>query len=66
MSAPAPGSEHPQQVVVVGPDGRPVGTMPMPQGGPDDDGGSAAGLAEMVEQPAKVMRIGSMVKQLLV
>jgi len=64
MSAPAPGSEHPQQVVVVGPDGRPVGTMPMPQGG-DDDGGPAAGLAEMVEQPAKVMRIGTMIKQLL-
>ena len=65
MSAPGPGSEHPQQVVVVGPDGRPVGTMPMPQGLPDDDGGPAAGLAEMVEQPAKVMRIGTMIKQLL-
>jgi hypothetical protein len=61
----APGNEHPQQVFVVGPDGRPVGTMPMPQGGPDDDGGPAAGLAEMVEQPAKVMRIGTMIKQLL-
>src|SRR4051794_18626579 len=61
----APGNEHPQQVVVVGPDGRPVGTMPMPQGGPDDDGGPAAGLAEMDEQPAKVMRIGTMIKQLL-
>jgi len=65
MSAPAPGSEHPQQVVVVGPDGRPVGTMPMPHGAVEDDGGPAAGLAEMVEQPAKVMRIGTMIKQLL-
>jgi hypothetical protein len=68
MSAPGPDSEHPQQVVVVGPDGRPVGTMPMPQGiGPatdsDDDG--PAGLSDMVEQPAKVMRIGTMIKQLL-
>ena len=30
MTAPGTGSERPQQVVVVGPDGRPVGTMPMP------------------------------------
>ena len=65
MSAPGIGNEHPQQVVVVGPDGRPVGTMPGPQGGQYDDGGPAAGLAEMVEQPAKVMRIGTMIKQLL-
>jgi hypothetical protein len=66
MSAPGTGNEHPQQVVVVGPDGRPVGTMPVPQdGGQDDDGGGAAGLTEMVEQPAKVMRIGTMIKQLL-
>ena len=61
----APGNEHPQQVVVVGPDGRPVGTMPMPQGAPAEDGGPVGGLAEMVEQPAKVMRIGTMIKQLL-
>src|SRR5919107_4250385 len=63
----APGNEHAQQVVVVGPDGRPVGTMPMPmpQGAPEEDGGPAGGLAEMVEQPAKVMRIGTMIKQLL-
>src|SRR5687767_10865360 len=65
MSASGTGHEHPQQVVVVGPDGRPVGTMPMPHGGPDEDGGPAAGLSEMVEQPAKVMRIGTMIKQLL-
>jgi len=32
----------------------------------DDDGdGSAARVAEMVEQPAKVMRIGNMIRQLL-
>jgi hypothetical protein len=65
MSAPGIGNEHPQQVVVVGPDGRPVGTMPMPPGGTGEDGGPAGGLAEMVEQPAKVMRIGTMIKQLL-
>ena len=66
MTAPSNGSERPQQVVVVGPDGRPVGTMPMPvQGLEDDDGQDAASVADMVEQPAKVMRIGTMIKQLL-
>ncbi len=53
--------------VVVGPDGLPVvedggemADMPDEQNGEDP-----AGVAEMVEQPAKVMRIGSMIKQLL-
>jgi hypothetical protein len=62
----APGPERQQQVVVVGPDGRPVGTMPMPSGGQEeetDDGGMT--VAAMVEEPAKVMRIGTMIKQLL-
>ena len=48
-------------VVVVGPDGRPVGTVEV--------GGEAVTEAEdpsrLIEQPAKVMRIGSMIKQLL-
>ena len=66
MTAPGNGSERPQQVVVVGPDGRPVGAMPMPQS-PQDDGGDGGGMSvgDMVEQPAKVMRIGTMIKQLL-
>ena len=70
MSAPGPGSERPQQVVVVGPDGRPVGTMPMPQvaggdgAGPEGPEGVSA-VNGMVEEPAKVMRIGTMIKQLL-
>ncbi|MEX5719797.1 bacterial proteasome activator family protein [Geodermatophilus maliterrae] len=63
MTAPGNGSERPQQVVVVGPDGRPVGAMPAGAGGEDGDG--THGLSEMVEQPAKVMRIGTMIKQLL-
>jgi hypothetical protein len=64
MTAPGNGSQRPQQVVVVGADGQPVGTMTMPQGTDGDpDGGLAVG--EMVEQPAKVMRIGTMIKQLL-
>jgi hypothetical protein len=62
MTAPGSG-ERPQQVVVVGPDGQPVGALPMPHG--PDDGDGAGGLGEMVEQPAKVMRIGTMIKQLL-
>jgi len=50
------------QVVVVGPDGIAVG------GGSEDaaDGNSSERpITEMVEQPAKVMRIGSMIRQLL-
>ena len=62
MTAPGNG-QRPQQVVVVGPDGQPVGAMAMPQGPDDADG--AMNVSEMVEQPAKVMRIGTMIKQLL-
>jgi hypothetical protein len=62
MSAPGPGSDRPQQVVVVGPDGQPVGALALPQG---EDGGEGESLGDMVEQPAKVMRIGTMIKQLL-
>jgi hypothetical protein len=47
-------------VLVVGPDGRPVGTMSTGDGEGDvDDPG------RLIEQPAKVMRIGTMIKQLL-
>ena len=63
MTSPGQGAERPQQVVVVGPDGQPVGALPMPQG-PDEDG-QGESLGDMVEQPAKVMRIGTMIKQLL-
>ncbi|CAA9372065.1 MAG: FIG00822472: hypothetical protein [uncultured Nocardioides sp.] len=61
-----------EQIVVVGPDGQPVGTIPasaLPAGltgGPDDtDGDGERHVTELVEQPAKVMRIGSMIRQLL-
>ena len=55
-----------QQVVVIGPDGRPVGTMPATPVPDADAGGEArADISDMVEQPAKVMRIGTMIKQLL-
>ncbi|MGY1742232.1 MULTISPECIES: bacterial proteasome activator family protein [unclassified Blastococcus] len=64
MTIPGNGSERPQQVVVVGPDGRPVGTVPLP-GGEEGGQDGAAAVGDMVEQPAKVMRIGTMIKQLL-
>ena len=63
------------QVVVVGPDGQPVGTIPasalpglVEAAGQDDEDGGEDGerhITELVEQPAKVMRIGSMIRQLL-
>ncbi|MEE6258381.1 bacterial proteasome activator family protein [Plantactinospora sonchi] len=46
-------------VLVVGPDGRPVGTVPTEGDHPGED------PSRLIEQPAKVMRIGSMIKQLL-
>jgi hypothetical protein len=66
MTAPGSGNERSQQVVVVGPDGRPVGTMPMPSQAADEgDQNIAMNVGDMVEEPAKVMRIGTMIKQLL-
>ena len=49
--------EQQQSIVLVGEDGQQV-VLP-------DNPGDERSPAEMVEQPAKVMRIGSMVKQLL-
>jgi hypothetical protein len=69
---------HEPQVVVIGPDGRPVeATAPQDgdaqaamlaagagrEGRQGSDGGEQ--LGEMISEPAKVMRIGSMIKQLL-
>ena len=48
------------QVVVVGPDGIDVGGSEEGDANP-----SERPITEMVEQPAKVMRIGSMIRQLL-
>src|SRR5689334_8948754 len=52
-----------EQVVVIGPDGRPVAVTPPAMEQSDDD--SERSITELVEQPAKVMRIGSMIRQLL-
>jgi len=61
-TAEQPKSEsHSRQVVIVGEAGRPVGQLTV-----DKDGENAGpNVADMVEQPAKVMRIGTMIKQLL-
>ena len=48
-------------VLVVGPDGMPLGDV----GRGEDGEPREIPVTEMVEQPAKVMRIGSMIKQLL-
>ncbi|MEV0296536.1 bacterial proteasome activator family protein [Nocardia sp. NPDC050710] len=72
--------DAPDSIVVVGPDGRPL-VIPADAGTPltgqvvtdndknpddqDERDDSGESLADMVEQPAKVMRIGTMIKQLL-
>ncbi|MGW6131081.1 bacterial proteasome activator family protein [Cellulomonas sp. NPDC055163] len=62
---------HGPRVVVVGPDGRPVAPAEHradaepPADGADADGPDGEDPATMVGQPAKVMRIGTMIKQLL-
>jgi hypothetical protein len=53
---PPEGQEH-ARVVVVGPDGVAVET--------DAESSRERPVTEMVEQPAKVMRVGSMIRQLL-
>jgi len=63
-----------QRVVVIGPDGQPMGSVPASvlaaaaaatgEGGEEDEDGDRA-ITDLVEQPAKVMRIGSMIRQLL-
>jgi hypothetical protein len=52
--------EQGHTVVVVGPDGQPIGTMQV-----EDRNEDAEDPARLIEQPAKVMRIGNMIKQLL-
>lgn len=63
-----------RQVVVIGPDGQPMGAISeadlarvtAAQDAQDQDGGGEErAITDLVEQPAKVMRIGSMIRQLL-
>ena len=58
----APGAGDPQPtMVVVGPDGMAVAQA---RSG-DEDGDEEPHITDLVEQPAKVMRIGGMIRQLL-
>ena len=58
-----------QRVVIVGPDGSPIGEIPASALTVTEEGGEGESaersLTDLVEQPAKVMRIGSMIRQLL-
>ncbi len=55
------------RIVVVGPDGTPMPDGQAQSGGssPAQDPDEERNIADLVEQPAKVMRIGSMIRQLL-
>jgi hypothetical protein len=53
--------DRPRTVVVVGADGQPIGTMPTT----GEEQADHEDPSRLVEQPAKVMRIGNMIKQLL-
>ncbi len=65
------GQQGERQVVIIGPDGQPIGAVPesalaMAQAAASDAQESdERALTDLVEQPAKVMRIGSMIRQLL-
>lgn len=54
-------------VLVIGPDGEPVGTVPaeMVEQAREEEERGDTNVTDLVEQPAKVMRIGSMIRQLL-
>jgi hypothetical protein len=58
------GAEQARTVVVVGPDGTPIGTMNVASNA-EDESDASEDPSRLVEHPAKVMRIGSMIKQLL-
>jgi hypothetical protein len=58
-------SEQDQRIVVIGPDGAAV-NAPLVDNDENGDGSDGRpGIAGMVSQPDKVMRIGTMIKQLL-
>jgi len=63
MSEQQSGEQH---VIVVGPDGQPV-AVPADSGqrSEEAEADDLSELTDLVEQPAKVMRIGSMIRQLL-
>jgi Protein of unknown function (DUF2587) len=60
-----------RQVVIIGPDGQPIGAVPesaiaiAQAAASADEESDERAITDLVEQPAKVMRIGSMIRQLL-
>ena len=65
MSTPQDQQPEADHIMVIGPDGQPV-ALPAEAVGDEEGGGDdAERLTGLVEQPAKVMRIGRMVQQLL-
>lgn len=57
---------HNAQIVVVGPDGMPVPLSASPDAAdPAAHEGEESSPADLIAQPAKVLRVGSMIKQLL-
>ena len=63
--SPEPADAHGDEpITVIGPDGKPV-VVPAFAGQDDEEGGGERNVTELVEQPAKVMRIGRMIQQLL-
>ncbi len=64
MSNPQDQQPEADHIMVIGPDGRPV-PVPADAVRDDDSNQDAERLTSLVEQPAKVMRIGRMVQQLL-
>ncbi|MGI8647779.1 MAG: bacterial proteasome activator family protein [Mycobacteriales bacterium] len=57
-----PAEDGQNTVLVVGPDGKPIGTVDIDTAKNEDSDNDPSRL---VEQPGKVMRVGSMIKQLL-
>jgi len=57
-----PNDHADSRVLIVGPDGQ---AIPDTSGGEPDNSDAIRTMTDLVEQPAKVMRIGSMIRQLL-
>ncbi len=64
MSTPQDQQPEADHIMVIGPDGQPV-ALPADAVQDEGDGDNPERLTGLVEQPAKVMRIGRMVQQLL-
>jgi len=62
-AGPRDGDEAEPHVVVIGPGG--MGSSGTPRGVADGDEEGERNITDLVEQPAKVMRIGGMIRQLL-